>query len=230
MRRLRDIRPKYLVLIAFLAGLAWILWSFFRILAFPDASPDFLGETKKVKLDPGAPVIQTFAADRDGLSQMKVVFGNTDLRPGEQIIFELADATCSATLASDTFQFSTPDPNIYHRFVFTPIPNSQGKTYCFKATYFSLLDRGDDRPYLAAEKSDASIGRSYTNTGTGRTYENRTLKIRPAYAYGSWVENIDELVDRLSQYKPAYMKELAIRILGIAVIAGSILIIAVTTL
>jgi hypothetical protein len=191
-------------------GLVWIFGAFLANLSLPDSSYTFLGTSGKAKLDPGKPITQTFEAKRDHLDQIKVMIGNTGLWPTEKVVFELADSTCEHITASNTMTFLTPDPHIYYHFNFPAIPDSSSKRYCFRATYFSRFDRGGDRPYLATSEDEQFAGWAYYNTGNDRFYEDRTLQIRPAYGTGSLLGDLSALVDRMSQYKPGFMKESAL--------------------
>ncbi len=190
----------------FVGGLLWIFVTFFSYLSFPDSSYNFIGTTNKVKLDPGAPVTQTFTATENNLNQIKVVFGNATITKKETVVFELADAACTHPLAQNTHRPYDSSPFIYYRLSFPAIPDSLGQTYCLVVTYFSPYDRGSDRPSLGASAGEQFTGLSYTNTGNGRTYENRTLQMRPSYGSGSLYGDLGRLNDRLSQYKPGFLK------------------------
>ena len=194
------------LILLFLGGLFLILFSFYNTLSFPDTSYNFLGTSGKAKLDPGKPITQVFLAKENNLDQIKIIVGNFDLMLREKIVFELADPGCETVLASQSANFLTPSPHIYYRFNFPAIPDSAGQTYCFRVTYFSPVDRGSDRPYLAISEGEQFRGQSYYNEGNGRIYENRTLQMRPAYTAGSFFGDLDRLSDRISQYKPASLK------------------------
>lgn len=210
------------ILALFIVGLLWIFGSFFANLSFPDSSYNFLGATNKVKLDPGKPVTQIFTAKENNLDQVKVVLENTGLRTGEKIDFELMDATCEKMLAQNIYHFYNFSPFIYYRLTFPAIPDSAGQTYCFKVTYFSPFDRGSDRPYLGASEGEQFAGWSYTNEGNNRTYENRTLQMRPSYSAGNFLGDLSRLSDRISQYKPEFLKGSALTLIFCAFIVGTI--------
>jgi hypothetical protein len=222
----KPIQVESLLAAVFIAGLLWIFGSLAANISFPESDYNFLGESKKVKLDPGQPVFQTFTAIDNNLNQIKIIVGNQELKWGEKIVFELQDESCATTLASDTLTPLTPDSHIYYRFNFPAQANSQGRQYCFKATYFSPRDRGNERPYLAATEEEQFRDHSYTNMGNGRTYEGRTLKMRPAYGTGSLWSDLERLNARLSQYKPWFFKETWLTSLTILTVLGSILLTA----
>jgi hypothetical protein len=221
----QPIKAEFLLIAVFIVGILWIFGSFIGNISFPESSYNFLGESKKVKLDPGQPVFQTFTATENGLNQIKIIIGNQELEWGEKMVFELQDESCTTTIANNTLTPLTPDSHIYYRFNFPVQQNSQGRKYCFKATYFSPKDRGDERPYLAATEEEQFQNRSYTNMGNGRTYEGRTLKMRPAYGTGSFSGDLARLNDRLSQYKPAFLKHVALTLIIALSLAGTILLV-----
>lgn len=215
------------LLVIFVAGLVWISGAFFANLSFPDSSYNFLGETKKAKLDPGKPVTQTFRAEENNLNQVKIMVGNTGLWPTERIVLELADVSCDTVLATETIDFLMPDPHIYYHFNFPAIPDSQGATYCLRTTYFSGWDRGDKRPYLSASEGESFVDWSYTNEGNHRTYENRTLQLRPAYGTENFSGDMERLLDRLSQDKPWFLREAALVTLFGVFLAGTFVLVFV---
>ena len=197
---------RFVLGMLFVGGLLLISFSFYNTLSFPDSSYNFLGKSGKAKLDSGKPITQVFTAKENNLDQIKVVIGNFDLIFRERIDFELADPACETVLARQSADFLPPDPQIYYRFNFPAIPDSASQKYCFRVTYFSPVDRGSDRPYLAISEGEQFRGQSYYNEGNGRIYENRTLQMRPAYTTGSFPGDFSRLNDRISQYKPNFAK------------------------
>lgn len=205
----------------FVLGLISILGNFFVNLSLPDSSYNFLGKTREVKLDPGKPVTQLFTAENNYLNQVKIIIGNLHLLPGEKIVFELADVYCENAVAHDTYQFFNLAPHIYYRFNFRKIPDSQGEIYCLQVTYLSPFDRDSDkRPFIEATRDEEEPfrGWSYYDEGNQKIYENRTLKIRPAYGTGSFWSDLAMLNNRLSQYKPGLIKGLILPLLSIFIL------------
>lgn len=225
LRWKKFITERSLLTALFVGGLLWIFGAFFINLSFPDTSYSFLGATKKAKLDSGKPVTQVFTAKADHLNQIKIIVDDIDLRLREKIVFELADAFCETTLARDTMTLFTPKPHIYYHFNFPAIPDSAGQTYCFRVAYFSPFEGDYDRPYLGASEGEQFAGWSYFNEGNNRIYEDRTLQMRPAYGSGSLLNDLEQLNNRLSQYKPEFLKGTPLTLIfGILLIGTLILI------
>lgn len=203
-------------------GLFLIFGTFFKNLSFPDSNYNFFGATNKAKLDPGKPITQIFTAKKNYLNQIKIIVGDINLLPTEKIVFELMDDHCENVIAQDAITFLTPDPHIYYHFNFATLPDSKEKRYCFRATYVSSLNRDKKRPYLGASEDNQFPNQSYYNEGNGRLYKGRMLQIRPAYGTQSFFSDLLTLNDRLSQYKPGFLKGSALIIIFSVFVLGTI--------
>ncbi|MEK7494920.1 MAG: hypothetical protein AAB615_03560 [Patescibacteria group bacterium] len=198
--------PLFL-LIGFCIGIFLITFFFFEKLAFPDSEYNFLGETDQIKLEKESPLTQKFTASENNLSQVKILIEKLRLLPGEEILLSLADHSCQTVLVKKSITFLTPEPHTYYRFNFPSIPDSQGKEYCLRITYLSPYDRkSKERPVLEASSEEQFLGKSFFNEGKGKLYQDRTLKMHPAYSNDSFLGNLQELTDRISQYKAPLFK------------------------
>ncbi len=204
----------------FLIGLWCISISFASNLAFPDSDYNFLGKKDRERLTINKPISQIFVAEENGLSEIKYHIGNLNLWPGEALRFELRDATCTQTITADSRTSLRLRPSIYTRFHFPRIANSQGQSYCTYITYTSPYDRkSSEAPYIhTSEFSD----RSYTLVAKNKLHENETLQMRPAYSSGNFFSDLWRLIERMSQYKPDFIKGLPLLILMTSVFLGSV--------
>jgi hypothetical protein len=203
----------------FFIALCCIGIGFISGLKFGDSDYNFLGKKDQQKLSIDKPLTQVFTAKKNGLSEVKFHIGNQNLWPGEAIRFELRDARCENILATDSWTPLHGKPLIYTRFDFSQIPDSAEKQYCAYIVYTSPLERkSSDAPHINTNKS---LGQSFTATAKNKVYENETLQMRPAYDSGlpsdAW-----QLVERMSQYKPEYIKGLPLLILLTITVLGSI--------
>ncbi len=208
--KIPAVTKKYETMIlttAFLIGLAVIFGTFFADFGLGESGYNFIGKTKKITLSPGEPVTQTFTAHDNGLYQLRIVLGNTDLQQDESIALRLLDGACRETIATD-FRRESRKQGAYTVFSFPVLSDSRDKQYCFSATYDSPENRKGDKPYLSAidEPDIAFADRTLTDSGKGRTYPSQSLFLRPAYTQGNTLDDIWELENRLSQYKPAFVK------------------------
>ncbi|MFA9262137.1 MAG: hypothetical protein ACEQSB_02140 [Undibacterium sp.] len=184
------------------------LFAFISQLHFSDSSQNFLGETKRAELSPNGPITQVFQANRNGLEGIQIFMGDTELSLGERIDFTLLDPSCQNILSQSSRTFLSPQIVRDIRFIFPVLSKSNDETYCLSIEYHSGLIKKKERPYVRVAEDKTSDGLSYTDHGKGKTYTGRTLQIRPMYAPEDTgiSSRFMELENRLSQYKPAFMK------------------------
>lgn len=193
----------------FIVGFSMIICIFIDNFGLQESGYNFLGKTKKITLDVNRPVTQTFLAKKDGLNQVRVTIGNSNIQKNERILFELKDASCAYMIASETLDTRTTDLNNYYPFKFPAIQDSLGKMYCFKATFYSDTDRRGDKPYFSATQDPDPIfsDRIITDANKEKSYPSQTIFLRPAYTTGSIASDIDIFTNRFSpQYKPWFFK------------------------
>lgn len=214
---------KGILFLIFLLGMIGIFLTFLTSFGLGESGYNFLGKTKKITLSPGSPVTQTFVAKESNLHQIRVVLGRSDIKLGEHIEFRLLDEDCQNTLASDIYSHKPPMQGAYTVFSFPAIVESTSKKYCFSATYFSDENRKGEKPYLSATDVPDSVfaDRTLIDTSKNKVYPGQTLFLRPAYTSGSLSGDLSRLVDRLSQYKPAFLKSWSIITLFTILIIGS---------
>ena len=207
---------------AFIIGLGSIILSFNSQLHFPDSDYNFTGKKDRVRLTANKPLSQVFTAQENHLSAVKIHIGGIDLWPGEALAFELRDESCTHTLVTDRWTPLKPKPLNYTRFTFEPIPESSGQKYCAYITYTSSYDRKtNEAPFIHTNEFN---GRSYTSVSKKKTYENETLQLRPAYSTDSYLSDIWRLIERMSQFKPEFMKGFPLLLLfGLVVVGGFLL-------
>jgi hypothetical protein len=124
---------------------------------------------------------------------------------GDKIILEVADESCEKVLVAskrDMLNWNSPG---YEKFKFPAIADSKDKTYCLKLTHFLGKFKPKQKSYISSYPLEGS---SYINTGKSiEEQKNRTLKLKPAYGNDPSWQNFSKLLDRMSQYKPDYLKE-----------------------
>lgn len=199
-------RIEYALVAVLVMGLFFILSDLFKDLSFPDSSYNFLGKDKRVELEPGKSVTQTFEARRDGLDGINIVINHLDtLGLRDSVKFELAEENCEDILATESISAFTPPHFIYYHFRFDRIPDSADHSYCLKVTYHAT-ERKKNRSYLSANEGTPFADTGYFDDGKNRFYEGRSLQMRPSYSHISFRDNFLELEARLSQYKPVFIK------------------------
>ncbi len=213
------LNPKTLFLAA---AIGTGIFAFLDRLYFPDASRNFLGETKHAELSANGPITQVFQASQDGLEGLQIFMGDTDLGLGERIDFTLLDPSCHKVFArANRTMFSLPATRDI-RFAFPAFSASAGESYCLSIEYRPGFIKKKERPYIRVSEDTSFETTSYTDHGKGKSYSGRTLQIRPLYAPGggSIPDRFAALENRLSQYKPAFAKGMMLLIGGSGILFG----------
>lgn len=195
---------NYILIILFLLFSGIIFWHFLGLLSFSDSAFNFDGESQQEKFYPGSPLIQKITAAENNFNQINVSISKFSPKLGDKIILEVADESCEEVLAKskrDMLNWNSPG---YEKFKFPAIADSKDKTYCLKFTHILGMFKPDQKAYISSYPLEGS---SYINTGKSiEEQKNRSLKLKPAYGNGSVWQDFSKLVDRMSQYKPDYLK------------------------
>lgn len=223
---------KEILFTVFLFGIVGIFWTFLASFGLGESGYNFLGKTKKVTLSPGAPITQTFTAHENNLSQVRFVMSNVELQKNDFLEFRLLNKTCDSTIAMKRFRTKPNEQGAYSVFTFPTITDSKDQDYCFSVTYFSDENRKGEKPYLSAidEPDPVFVDRTMTDTNKGKIYPSQSLFLRPAYTTGSLTEDLSRLVERLSQYKPTFLKDWRVICLFGALLIGTILLASYLTM
>lgn len=194
--------PFFLLCSATALGLLF----FSERLLFPDSTIKFLGESKRVELTPGKPVTQVFTISKEQLSGFQLFMGDTDLALGESLEFTLLDPTCSTEIKKMTrTAFALPLTREL-RFTFDPIEDSAGKSYCLSIRFDQGLSKRTERPFIRVTEDPSFESLSYTDRNKNKTYIGRSLQVRPLYSEPGYAHRLQQLENRLSQYKPVLLK------------------------
>ena len=175
-----------------------ILWKLLGDWSFPDTHwPIEKGE--KVKLKTEQMIVQKFVASRDGLMRIKVLFGNSDIGKGGTLEMKIYDETCSTLLRDSKLKVTGLDSGNTEDFKFARIPDSKGKTFCMDLRY-----DGAKSANLFLENN--SLPENKFLSVNGQELSGQSIAMRPAYQNASRWQNIRELDQRISQYKPWFLK------------------------
>lgn len=179
-----------------------VFWPLARVWHFPDTAWP-LGKDDKLKVKEEA--IQKFEAGRGNLSQIKILFGNSKVGTGGQLILKVYDESCSNLIRESTNEIAELNSDVARNFTFFPIKDSKEKIYCLKLTYDSKENKKSTAsvsvfavPNTLPKNIDFSID--------GIDLPGQSLSFRPGYRNTSWLGNITELDQRISQYKPWFLK------------------------
>jgi len=178
---------KKILLVFFAIMMFAVFFKFFSILSFTD--PEMVlekGET--IKLKARNTLTQKFVANRDNLLKIRFLLSKTGINDGDAVKIQIADENCSDVIREGILVPSFLAVDNLFEFQFDKIPNSNGKTFCIKAT-FEPQDPKAKAIKFFSKKDDSS-----------------SLCIRPAYKNNAWQQDVSELNQRMSQYKPWFLK------------------------
>lgn len=201
---MKNFKYLFYSLLALIA--LFISCAFARTFAFPDASWP-LDKGERVIIAPSEILTQTIIANKDGLRRVEILFGKFTLMKEDELLVELRDSSCSSVLSQKRLSDQSFDSEYTHNFVFDRIQNSSNQTYCLTLTFTTNRPVAKDKsPRLFVDDSAEGTPYALKNIG-GETKEGPgPLAIRPGYTNDSFFANANEFFDRISQYKPIFLK------------------------
>ena len=194
-------RSQKIFLISIVASAAIVLANLARQWGFPDTRFP-LEKSEKVRLD-GTGATQTFVASRDGLSGINILFGGSQTKNGGTLSITLLDASCHGKIFERKgFTTSFETENSF-RFSFPLIADSKGKTFCL-ATQFAPAKGSKKAAVFVTANTLSEEALSLSLNGEARPGES--LSFRPVYRNETFFADFIELIQRMSQYKPWFLK------------------------
>ncbi len=220
-----NLQPRNILMGVLVAGLILIGMSFFRQLNFADNS-QVIKRGEKIELVDGDVLEQKFVAQHNGLSKIGILFGNRKLQEGSNLNFVLADKNCQKSFFKKTLKGEHNfDSKYLYNFTFPKVDNSKGKGYCLKIglevekewslwrkikgkikpekktkvqkirLFEQLSDRRGVAGYILLNKSDKVKNKGSKGVAFTQSYQNK-----------SFVKSFRQLNQRMSQYKPWFLK------------------------
>lgn len=205
------ITAKNIFLTIFGILLLLIFARFFSLLSFPDSSI-VLEKGETIKLQPEDSITQKFTANRDNLAKVEFLLRSPgiEFEKNDKLEMQLADENCQNPLRTGEMRESFLNSGNLYEFDFSEIKDSQGKTFCAIATF-------------EPAKQSAKAIQFFTQDGT-------QLSIRPVYANDHVWQDLGELNQRISQYKPFFLKHFYLWTISILFIILSIVLVVVLIL
>lgn len=186
-----------------------------------------LTKGEPITLLPGESITQRFLAQSGSLKQIEFLVRNPEPKEGDRVTVTLADADCQTTLRESSLEHGYyQSDNIFVARFDEPQEMSPHESYCIKLFFDPKQAVSKMLRFFTLEtKSDTLIELRHQNI----IKENRALALRPAYTEQSLTKNLETLIDRISQYKPWFLKEGYLLVIAaiflVATILGTILII-----
>jgi len=201
---------KLLLLFAAIMFVA-VFWKFFSLLSFPDSSI-ILQKGKVVKIRPEATLVQKFSASKNYLAKIEVLLRGSGVKyaDGDKVAAKIADENCRTVLREGELRDSFLETQNLQEFEFKPIADSAGKDFCFIATFLP-------------KNSNAKSLQFFTMGDE----ENQPYSIRPVYKNSNIAQDLNELSQRISQYKPWFLKHYFLNIIVLTFIVSSITLVTI---
>lgn len=219
---MRYISSKNLLLTLLGISVLLIFFRFSTLIAFPDAQT--LDRDKIEKIYPRETFSQQFTAKRDHLEAIQFLLRTPGLKKNDTITVELADETCADTLREGTLTRSFLNSDNLYRFSFPRIEDSKGAEYCLLLTF---EEKNHSSKYLqfftTIQNDDVSL---LMDADTGVPRNDQSLSMRTVYRNATLWQDLGELNDRISQYKPWFLKDFFIGTIGILFVILSTALIA----
>ncbi len=197
---------KHLSYLALALILLFIGVSFLHTFAFPDPAWK-LDKGERVTVSPGEVLSQTFISSQNGLRRIEILFGKFTLEADDRLAVELRDSSCSSLIAQETLSGRSYDSEHTHSFIFDRISDSKDKAYCLTFTFATdrPVAKGKS-PRLFIDKAAPGSPYAFLNQGGGKEVGAGPIAIRPGYTHDSFSDNAKEFFERISQYKPLFLK------------------------
>lgn len=180
-----------------------IFFKFSTLIAFPESR--ILDRDKIQKIYPGQTFSQKFIAKRDNLDTIQILFRTPGIKDGDIMTAKIADETCSDTLREGNLEKPFLNTDNVYLFKFPRIEDSEGKKYCLRLSYRTSNDSTKYLRFFTVAESDPSL--LFMNSATNEALNGQALSLRTVYRNDSLWQDLCELNDRISQYKPWFLKD-----------------------
>jgi len=216
-----KISSKKIFLLAFAILVLFIFAKFFSLLSFPDSSIVLEKGDPAIKLPAKNSLTQKFIANRDNLMKVEFLLSSEGIKfeNKDQVKMQLADADCQNPICTGELKESFLGSSNLYEFSFSKVENSKDKTYCLIATFEPSDGKGKAIQFFVLENKSTEF--MPENSTTGEKYAT-SLSIRPVYVNDNVWQDLSELNQRMSQYKPWFLKHYYLATISILFIVLSI--------
>ena len=192
-------KDKLVLSLIFFGLLSLIFFDLEKNLSFPDQNWSLeKGEKAKISSE----IVQKFQADRDGLTRIKILFGSSDVAPGGKFDFKIYQENCQDIVRKTTLEITSLDSENTTDFIFSKIKNSKNKIFCFKLSYTQKKGGKKTNVFI----NENSMEQNKFLSVNGEEKKDQSLAMRPAYRNENIFQDFIELNQRISQYKPFFLK------------------------
>ena len=198
-----KISPTKIFFALFTLALLLIFARFSSLFSFPESSI-ILEKGALVKVHSEEKAEQKFSSTKNGLSKIEILLRSPGIRKNDHVKMVLADKACQKTLRQGELKHSFLNSKNLYEFSFARISNSAKKNYCL---------------IILPDKSNSKSIRIFTFSKE----KNQPLSLRPVYRNQYFWQNLSELNQRISQYKPWFLKHYFLYFIGFSFLILSIL-------
>jgi len=200
-----------------------IFGKFFSIIVFPDSNTVLIkGELFQMK--PATSLTQTFVANQDNLMKIELLMRTPGPQAGDVVKMEIADETCANVIRQGELQKSFLGSDNLYDFQFSKIPDSNGKTYCLKTTLQKNSSSKFIRFFMMENQNPQFTLTDMSNTNITAS---QSLSMRLAYRNDTLSQDMNEISQRISQYKPWFLKNFYLDAIAILFIILSITLVVI---
>jgi len=218
------LKTKIFLITFFVFSFCFVIFYFFQKLGFSDISWQ-LKEKEKYTLTVGTKVVQKFVASRDGLSEVQILFSGPNLKEPGKFKIELRNENCSEIIREteiEAFKMASDNPL---RFKFSRIPDSKGKVFCLELAFNHNDISEKTKVYFSKNPHPDAMSLYYKND-----IKDASLAMRPVYLNENWRQNLSELNQRISQYKPVFLKHYFLYVIAFSFILITFLLVLILIL
>jgi hypothetical protein len=161
------------------------------------------GNGEKIKIKSGQLIKQEFKAERNNLSRIRILFGRSYNKDAGKINLKLTDGICENVIRKKSFERSAIQSEGYYDFRFSKIIDSNDKNFCLIIEFKPQKEKYKELNIFLS--SDPISENKLMIDGETK---NGALAMRPAYQTEGFWNNISELNQRISQFKPWFLKNI----------------------
>lgn len=197
--------------------LALILCGLLNAWYFPDTAWT-IGKDDSILLAKDQVLTQKFSASRDNLSEIQFLFGKSRKTEGGEMTLRILDENCQNKLREVSRSEKPFDSDKTYDFSFSKISDTKDKTFCLELTFVPNSATKSQKIFLTANIMPENKFLALD----GQEIVGKSLSMRPAYRNANWWQNIQELNQRISQYKPWFLKQYYLGVITILFVVLSI--------
>ncbi len=178
-------------------------WRFFGELSFRDSSI-ILTKGEPIKILPGETLTQTFIPKSGELKRLEFLVRNPEPKKGDRVIIMVADATCQNPIRESVLRPGYLDSDNLFIARFNPLTVSPNEPLC---AILHFDDTTPQSPFLRFFTHESRPDTFLEFKLGGALQTDLALALRPVYIYPTLGQNLNELNNRISQYKPWFLKD-----------------------